>query len=378
MERSIDWVLIGKYISGECSDKERGLIDKDPELRELVSSLTLFIAGTVPSPTDREIRKIDDLESLKKVHEAIMHMDAATVGGAGALFSEAKFFGKDRRALTRYRDTGRDREKDVRPILKIAAVFVVITGLVYAGFNLKMSQKTRRPSLRASNEFSTGRGGRKRLLLSDGTEIMLNSVSKITVSKTFGKESRTVRLQGEAFFDVAHLKKPPFIVETSNGTIQDLGTEFNVKAWPGSGETQVAVTKGDVTLRAGDSSKRASVSITAGEVSVSGKNGILVGPVKRNLNQYLAWISGGMVFDRTPFKEVLVDLGRQFPATFVVSDSSLLSKRVTATLARQPLRAILTAISVSLDLRCVNRGDTILFERKKGNSLKVPLKVQME
>ncbi len=365
MRNPVDWVLIGKYVSGECSDSEKQLVENDTELKELAESLRRHVADRIPSPMDNEVKKIDEAESLKRVHQAIRHMDAATVGGIVATSGEADIPGEKRRRWAPTAILRLNKQARLTPILRIAAVVVLLAGVLYMSFNFKSIVEPTRRSSRSGYEFATERGGRKRLLLSDGTEVTLNSASKIIVAKSYGKGSRIVRLEGEAFFDVAHHKNPPFTVETANGTIQDVGTQFNVRAWPGSGKTEVAVRKGEVTLRSGDDLRGKEVSVVAGQISVAGADGTLSRPVDTNLTRYFAWLNGGLDFDRTPFREVLVDLGRQFPATFVVSDSSLLSKRVTASLARQPLRAILKAISVSLDLKCVNRGDTILFERKK-------------
>lgn len=365
MEKPVDWVLIGKYVSGECSDKEKELVDKDPALTELVASLRLYIADRIPSPMDSEIQRIDEAESLKRVHDAIRHMDAATIGGIASTADDGESSSNKNQGRIGAGIFGLGKQAKLMPVLRIAAVFVFLAGVLYLSFNLKSVVEPTGHSLRPNYVFATGRGGRKRLLLADGTEVTLNSVSKIIVAKSYGKGSRTVRLEGEAFFDVAHHKDPPFIVETANGIVQDVGTEFNVRAWPGSGETEVAVRRGEVTLRSEHTLKGKAVSVAAGQMSVAGNNGVLSKPVAANLSQYFAWLKGGLDFDRTPFREVLVDLGRQFPATFVVSDSSLLSKRVTASLARQPLRAILRAISVSLDIKSVNRGDTVLFEQKK-------------
>lgn len=370
LNRSLDWVLIARYMSRECSEEEKERVERDPELREMVGSLEAYLSGAVPSAPENGANDPDEVAALGKMHEAIARMDAAALGGMETLASGRRRPAESAKGKIRRLSTGWAAKTNSATFFKVAAAVVLLFGVLYVSSNLRTIFVSKKPAMIASYEFSTARGGRKRLLLSDGTEITLNSASRIEISRSYGKGSRLVKLQGEAFFDVAHHKNPPFTVETTSGVIQDVGTEFNVKAWPGSGETEVAVTRGEIMFRPQDSSASGAVSVAAGQVSVAGRRRILLRPEKRNLGQYVAWLKGAMVFDRTPFKEVLSELGRQYPATFIVPDSSLLSKRVTASLARQPLTAILRAISVSLDIRCVNHGDTILFERQGGDSHK--------
>ena len=68
-------------------------------------------------------------------------------------------------------------------------------------------------------------------MLSDGTKIWLNSQSKLIYPTQFSDKERNVRLEGEAFFDVAHKEHLPFVVHSPLLAIKVLGTKFNVKAY---------------------------------------------------------------------------------------------------------------------------------------------------
>ncbi len=362
MEKSIDWVLIGKYIAGECSADELKVVEGDPELKGTAESLATYLGEQISSPPDQSFRTVDEIEALKRLHQAISFRESALVGkgatsrrldtNATAVLSNSN---PERR-------TGRGRVFNLGNIARNAAVVLALVGSVYIALNAKSLFGKRHTSPASSMEYSTGRGEHKTLLLADGTRITLNSVSSIRVAKDYGKRSRIVELKGEAFFDVVHLKTP-FIVRTDCGIVQDIGTEFVVRAWPGEKETEVTVTKGEIILRAGDSLNSMGVPVVAGQKSVSGRNGIVVEPARADLKQTLAWLDGNMIFDKTLFRHVLEKLGRDYPYTFGVTDSSLLGERVTASLTRQPLAAILKAISVSLGIGYVRSGDTIRFER---------------
>src|SRR5690606_31564425 len=83
-------------------------------------------------------------------------------------------------------------------------------------------------------------GEKSRLILADGTVVWLNSESAIEYPAQFTGTERTVRLKGEAFFEVASDSLRPFKVASGNVTTTALGTSFNVKSY--QDEDELAVT----------------------------------------------------------------------------------------------------------------------------------------
>ena len=94
--------------------------------------------------------------------------------------------------------------------------------------NLSAYQKNRSEQLLT---LSTAKGQLYKFVLNDGTKIWLNAGSKLTIMPAFNEQTRTVKLVGEAYFEVARNEKVPFEVISDNQTIRVLGTKFNVKAY---------------------------------------------------------------------------------------------------------------------------------------------------
>ena len=96
----------------------------------------------------------------------------------------------------------------------------------------------------------TGRTQQKRIILSDGSVVLLGPSAKLCYPKAFASNSRHIELkEGEAFFDIAHQEKRPFTVHTSAGVdIKVLGTSFKVKAYQGNKHLEVAVVTGKVAV----------------------------------------------------------------------------------------------------------------------------------
>jgi len=104
-------------------------------------------------------------------------------------------------------------------------------------------------NVQSIRQVSANNGGIKKIILTDGTLVWLNAGSKLNYSTDFGKKNRTVYLEGEAFFEIAPGKKTiPFIVNTKNYTIRDIGTKFNLKAYPNDPFFETTVLKGEVAV----------------------------------------------------------------------------------------------------------------------------------
>lgn len=87
----------------------------------------------------------------------------------------------------------------------------------------------------------------KKVVLPDGTRVMLNSRSQLRYPEKFDCRTREVYLQGEAYLEVAHNKEKPFIVHANNFNIQVLGTKFNVNSYNGK-SAFVALVDGSVQV----------------------------------------------------------------------------------------------------------------------------------
>lgn len=124
---------------------------------------------------------------------------------------------------------------------KIAAVLICI---------IAISSTIYYTSFRVKNiELLTQKGKRVEVSLPDGTKVYLNSGSRIVYSKNFlHSANREVTLEGEAYFKVKHDAAHPFIIHTRFLNIEDIGTEFNIKAYPGDKTIEATLIKGSIEV----------------------------------------------------------------------------------------------------------------------------------
>ena len=120
-------------------------------------------------------------------------------------------------------------------------------GLKIDSTGLRYDGEKREETMRM-NELYVPRKGEYALTLSDGTRVFLNSDSKLVYPVTFGNECREVILQGEAYFEVAKDEKRPFIVKTSDLSVQVLGTAFNLSCYPDDLRVETTLVRGSVKV----------------------------------------------------------------------------------------------------------------------------------
>lgn len=93
-----------------------------------------------------------------------------------------------------------------------------------------------------------GIGATRKAVLSDGTRVWLNAGSKLTYPSVFPSDRREVKLEGEAYFEVAKASKAPFSVHAGKITVGVLGTSFNVKAYNDDKNIETTLITGKVQV----------------------------------------------------------------------------------------------------------------------------------
>lgn len=98
-------------------------------------------------------------------------------------------------------------------------------------------------------------GQMRTVTLADGTKITANSRTRIIYPTAFNGDSRRVEIDGQAYFEVAHDKRHPFIVEANGFEVKVLGTKFDVNSYKGA-RSEVALVEGSVQITSSTSSLR--------------------------------------------------------------------------------------------------------------------------
>ena len=152
------------------------------------------------------------------------------------------------------------------------------------------------------------RGGEYLLALSDGTMIYLNSESTLSFPVKFQGKERKVYLTGEAYFKVAKNTEHPFVVTAGELEVLVTGTTFGVRAYKDEKDIQTTLESGQVTVRV----EGKSVKLVPNKQVLFNK--LTMGMEVRDVDVdlYLAWADGRLVYDNCPLEKILTDLGRWY------------------------------------------------------------------
>ncbi|MDR1091360.1 MAG: FecR family protein [Prevotella sp.] len=149
----------------------------------------------------------------------------------------------------------------------------------------------------ASHEYSieTASGERSRMVLPDGTKVLISNNTRLTYPASFGKQDRKVKLTGEAFFEVSPNKELPFIIQSDEAQVKVLGTAFNVYAYPNEAFFEVALQTGNVEVTSNRYPHTPMILQPNEKARMNYEDGVLV-KERTDLRIEMAWMCGDLFF----------------------------------------------------------------------------------
>ena len=158
-------------------------------------------------------------------------------------------------------------------------------------------------------EVRTNPGMTTSLTLPDGTKVNLNSESSLVYPESFEGEFRSVRLEGEAFFEVVKNPEKRFVVTTPhNASVEVWGTSFNMEAFRWDSIVSTTLISGKVAFI----SKSGQVDIKPGEKLVYNIQTNRSDIYQTSGEAEISWKDGMIIFKKTPFEEALRMLTKRF------------------------------------------------------------------
>lgn len=232
---------------------------------------------------------------------------------------------------------------------KWTAVAAIVFAIVYCaslGFFSGMTTVT------------TARNEHRKITLPDGSEVMMNENSSLSYSENNFSNNRTVKLlMGEAFFEVKHKEKYPFLIQTPEIDVRDIGTSFNVKIRPE--EITVIVHTGLVSIENAELNKK--LRLSANDKGIfNRKTKEMTSGTNTDLN-YKSWYDRKIQFTKTLLPEVVQDLREVFGSEIILRDPELKNKRLTAFFENQSEEQIMKVISVTLKLHIEKKDSTFVL-----------------
>ncbi len=187
-----------------------------------------------------------------------------------------------------------------------------------------------------SSEYNTlvvPPGGEYFLELADGTTVWLNSDSKLRYPINFINENRKVYLEGEAYFNVAHNEKKPFIVNINDSEVKVLGTSFNLKSYQEENDIVATLVEGKISLSTSKNSESNSLILNPGEQGTIARNGNM-SKKKVDVNLFTSWKDGRIVFKDQSLKEIMNTIYRWYDIEVFYMNSSIQDIKYTGNIKK--------------------------------------------
>ncbi len=229
MSTNIIWELIAKKLSGEASNEElsqlESLLKANPDMHYPIQTVADLWHQSTPNTEDAHLA---------------FSAHAARMKGMGADVEPQK------ELVFAEEPNSPQRKKYL--LLALSLFLLLMAGYYSYSVFFQPATKAAVKATADKSEVSTKYGSRTNLLLPDGTQVWLNSGSKLSYDKTYGNNIREVSLSGEAYFDVVKNPARPFIIHTVSIDIKVLGTAFNVKSFPGEKNTETSLIRGSIEV----------------------------------------------------------------------------------------------------------------------------------
>lgn len=183
------------------------------------------------------------------------------------------------------------------------------------GFGFLYLQKRTSPATAPAAWLSSTNppGQRSIIELSDGSRITLNASSTLAYPAAFDGDVREVTLEGEAYFEIAHNPEKPFVVRSGSLLTMVLGTRFNVKVLPDTGQIQVALVEGSVKVTGLD--RKEGVILEPRQLLTYTEQDRTVTTSTFDEEELLAWKDGKLLFRNASFEEVAAKLHQTYGIT---------------------------------------------------------------
>jgi transmembrane sensor len=216
------------------------------------------------------------------------------------------------------------------------------------------------------DRYTTPVGAIESVSITDGSKVTLNTDSQIRVSLT-DTERRIELKHGEAFFEVAHDARRPFIVRVGNKRVIAVGTKFSVRR-DGNDDIQVVVTEGKVRIESareapspGEGST-ANTFLTPGAIARASDVGVLV--QRKTLpeaEEQLSWRAGILQFRNQTLADAIAEFNRYNSRKLVIDDPSIAALTIEGNFRANNVDAFARLLETGYPIRVVEEGDRIIL-----------------
>ncbi|NOW93908.1 FecR family protein [Mucilaginibacter sp. SG564] len=314
--------LFEKYQSGQANDQERKIVED-------------WFASFEKTPIEKLNTK-EDLELLSHMDEKI---NSVLLNHPRNLF-------------------------DRRWLYAAAALILIPIGIWW----LKYYQTESKQNVTVTyTTVVVSKGAKKKFSLPDGSMVSLNSDSRILIPSNFGIKTREIFLAGEAFFSITHNEAKPFTIHSGKLLITDLGTEFDVKAYPEDHKIRVAVKSGKVKVEKNNADSKPETfadAITHNQQLMFEEQTNIHTLSRVETSDLISWQQNKLSFQSASMDEIASTLERWYNVTIKLNGEKT-RRLYTVSFNNEPLDHVLNVLNRLTGLHYQIKNKIVLINLKK-------------
>lgn len=195
--------------------------------------------------------------------------------------------------------------------------------------------------------FAAKKGTVLKLTLPDNSTVHLNSGSSINISSSYGISNRNVMLKGEGFFEIAHDKLKPFIVEVKDAKVNVLGTIFNLSGYDQDKNVKATLISGSIAI----SKHNDKAILKPGQQATVNNNNAIEVVSNVDLTQILSWRDGVFRFKDESIESILNEVSKWYDIKEIEIANNINDKFTGSIKRTKQLEDVLNAIEEVSDLK---------------------------
>ncbi|WP_080904735.1 FecR family protein [Parabacteroides sp. Marseille-P3160] len=208
---------------------------------------------------------------------------------------------------------------------------------------------------------SAGLGEKASIDLPDGSKVAINAASEIEYSTAYNKKERTLRLQGEAYFEVEPNPSKPFIVQCNDIKIKVLGTTFGINAYDDDNTISIVLNTGKIEL----TTPNKTITMLPNEKATYNRTTKELYTEQVDASDYIGWRYNRLRFENETLENIIKTISRMHNTDIVFEDAQLIKQKFTGTIDNTSVQSALKVLSLTAPIDYhVKDGVIFLYKDK--------------
>ncbi|KIO78679.1 hypothetical protein TH53_01930 [Pedobacter lusitanus] len=255
-------------------------------------------------------------------------------------------------------------KKNTRSLRLFWQAVACIAVVMFLGLSYRFLSSDRKTLPALSYQTIKARKGEKKYaMLSDGTQVWLNSESSLSFPTQFAGDKRSISFTGEAYFRVAKNPNKRFIINSPRTRTEVLGTRFDLRDYPEEDKSELVVEEGRVSFSGAKYSGELILTASQKGIFNAGDNPGLKQSTVQNSKKYMDWKENRLVLEDLNLEQIRLILERWYNIKLVIKDKNLEQERYTGSFNNPNIHEVLQSICFAIKSQYHQQNETFTISR---------------